>query len=462
MKISLLLVFLFSIPLCYGEDDPRLKNASREEHGGWIYLHLEGTPGEVGFQHGFLLSDEIDDALKMFAYYLKGNTQKDWTFYREAAQRMYWPKLDKEYQEEIAGIAEGLRAKGKQYDKIDITAMNGWMELAWYYLPALAEKEKAGSGNNKAPGNCSAFIATGHYTEDGQIVMGHNSWVEYIVGERWNIIADIVPAKGHHILMDSFPGFIHSGDDFAVNDAGILNTETTITQFKGFDETGIPEFMRARKATQYAESIDDFVRIMTDGNNGGYANTWLVGDIRKNEIGKLDLGLKHHRLWRTNDGVFVGSNFGTDSAMVAEETTFDTNDRTNSPNARKIRWEQIVEQKKGSVNLEVAKMFEGDHIDALEGKVENNRCVICGHIDEDPHGAPEFGWGAYYPAGSVNGKVTTAALARQMKIWARMGHPCGQDFIAAPYFKAHPEYAWQAKFLHDMKSGEWTMFAGKP
>ena len=27
---------------------------------------------------------------------------------------------------------------------------------------------------------------------------------------------------------------------------------------------------------------------MEDGNNGGYANTWLVGDRKTNEIARLD------------------------------------------------------------------------------------------------------------------------------------------------------------------------------
>jgi hypothetical protein len=39
-----------------------------------------------------------------------------------------------------------------------------------------------------------------------------------------------------------------------------------------FDPKGKPEFERARKAMQYSNSIDDNVRIMLDGNNGGYAN----------------------------------------------------------------------------------------------------------------------------------------------------------------------------------------------
>ena len=84
----------------------------------------------------------------------------------------------------ICGIAEGLQEKGKKYDKIDITALNGWMEFAWYYVPLLDEKLKTGSGENKAPANCSAFIATGSYTTDGKIVIGHNAWVDYIVGEK--------------------------------------------------------------------------------------------------------------------------------------------------------------------------------------------------------------------------------------------------------------------------------------
>ena len=74
--------------------------------------------------------------------------------------------------------------------------------------------------------------------------MGHNNWTPYIIGQHWNVIADIVPRKGHHMLMDCLPGFIHSGDDFVISESGIMITETTITQFNHFDSTGIPEFMR--------------------------------------------------------------------------------------------------------------------------------------------------------------------------------------------------------------------------
>ncbi len=461
MKSALLVLLVGLSSLLVASDDARLGKASREDRNGWISIHLEGKPADVGYQHGFLLAPEIDDALQMFKHFLKGSTKEDWTFYHDAAKRMFWPKLGKEYQEEIQGIVDGLKSKGKIYDVYDITALNGWMELAQYYLPYLMEKKKPGSGDNKAPGNCSAFIATGSYTTDGKIVMSHNSWVDYIVGERWNIIMDLVPEKGNRIFMDSYPGFIHSGDDFVTTSAGILYTETTITQFKGFNEQGTPEFVRARKAAQYANSIDDFVRIMTDDNNGGYANTWLVGDLKTNEIAKLDLGLKHHRLWRTHDGVYVGSNFATDKNLLADETTFDTNDKTNSANARKVRWEQLVDENKGKIDDAMGKKFEADHIDANLGSGANNRCVICGHVDEDAHGSPEWSWPPYYPGGSVQGKVTTAALAKDLKFWARVGHTCGADFIASTFLDKHPEYKWMLPYLKDMKSGPWTLFAAK-
>jgi hypothetical protein len=42
-----------------------------------------------------------------------------------------------------------------------------------------------------------------------------------------------------------------------------------------------------------------------------------------------------------------------------------------------------------------------------------------------------------------------------------MGHPGGDDFLAAPFLKQHPEYNYQAKYLRDMKAYPWTLFAAK-
>jgi hypothetical protein len=64
--------------------------------------------------------------------------------------------------------------------------------------------------------------------------------------------------------MDGLPGFIHSGDDFSINSAGLIVTETTISNFSGFDPDGVAEFVRARKAVQYASSIAEWMDIMKE------------------------------------------------------------------------------------------------------------------------------------------------------------------------------------------------------
>jgi hypothetical protein len=438
----------------------RLKNSLRKDVNGWIYLHLEGSPENIGFQHGYLISEEIADALEMFKVYLPRKTQMDWQFYRDAVRRMFWDKIDDEYKQEIRGIAEGLQAKGKPYDTLDVTVLNGRLELAGYYVPWLvSQKDTSWKQRNMAPGRCSAFIATGKATIDGKIVIGHNAWDDYITAERWNIMADIVPDKGHRMLMDTYPGFVHSGDDFNITDAGLLVTETTITQFKGFDTTGVPEFVRARKAVQYANSIDEWIQIMVTGNNGGYANDWLVGDTKTGEIAQLELGLKHTRLWRTFDGYFVGCNFPSDSAVAKDETTFRYDVPESSPDARRVRWREIMKEYSGKIDVEAGKKFLSDHI--CNGKETPSAATLCGHIELDDRGAPEWENGPYFPGGAVQAKVTDANLANEMKLWACMGHSCGMDFIARDFLAKHPEYDWQEKFLKDMKSGGWTLFSSE-
>ena len=80
-------------------------------------------------------------------------------------------------------------------------------------------------------------------------------------------------------------------------------------------------------------------------------------------------------------------------------------------------------------------------------------------MDTDPKGLPEFDWPPYFPGGSVQGKVTTSALAKALSFWGRMGHPCGEDFIAADYFAKHPENKDLGRFLKDMPSHPWTLFS---
>jgi hypothetical protein len=420
---------------------------------------LEGSPADIGYQHGYLLAPEIKDAFDAVKLLDTHDTQRNWEFFRRAAREMLWPKIDPKYQEELKGIAEGLKARGVAMDLDDVVALNAFEELPYYYVPWYnAQHKVAGAPKILPRGNCSAFVATGSYTRDGGIVIAHNNWTSYLDGERWRVVFDMVPASGFRIFMDGFPGVITSDDDFGVNADGIMVTETTITQFKGWEPNGKPEFVRSRKALQYARSIDDYVRMMLDGNNGGYANDWLLADRKTGEIAQFELGLKDYRLWRSKDGYLAGSNWARDPKLLAEETDFDSKNSANSPNARRARWDHLMEQSKGKIDLALAEKFLRDHYDTHLKRATADERTLCGHGDAASKGVPEFQWGPYYPGGAVQGKVMDSRLAAQLSFRARRGHPCGGDFLATPFLKAHPEYAWQAPALRDMKAGPWTLF----
>jgi hypothetical protein len=81
------------------------------------------------------------------------------------------------------------------------------------------------------------------------------------------VVLDVKPAKGQRILMQTAPCLIHSGTDFAINSAGILITETTIGNFVGFDPSGLPD--PGLQGGPVQQEPDDFVKIMSEGNNGG-------------------------------------------------------------------------------------------------------------------------------------------------------------------------------------------------
>jgi len=450
--VTLLVLLAASAPVAAARDDARLKGASRGARNGWITARLQGAPGEIGFQHGTLLAPEIADALAVAKLSLTHDGKRDWAFYRKAAERVFWPRVDAEYRQEMQGIADGAAAAGVAIDLWDVVALNANIEFG-YYTATLDQDGRSG-----APDKCSAFVATGRYTRDGRPVIAHNNWSGYLEGSRWNVVFDIRPAAGHRILMDGMPGLIHSGDDFGVNSAGLAITETTITGFEGFDPTGIPEFVRARKAMQYAASIDDFDRIMREGNNGGYANAWLVADTRTGEIARLELGLRNVTLERTKDGYFVGTNFPVSPKLAAEETKFKLDDPSLSANARRVRAEEILKANEGKIDVALAKRYLSDHHDAHERKDDApSERSLCGHVDLSPRGMGDW-FAAWGPAGTVQSKVADAAMVRRMSLEAALGHPCGRTWHAGPHLAKHEGYAWTKPLMRDLVAGPWTRF----
>lgn len=133
--LAVLLAFIFSFPsTSYAVNHPReLKGAYRlPAKNGWTYVHLQGTPHDIGFQNGYLLASEIEDTLKVVMLESKHDYNKDWSFFRDASENMMWPHIEQEYREELQGIADGAAAHGVKVDVWDIVGINAQTEWEYY------------------------------------------------------------------------------------------------------------------------------------------------------------------------------------------------------------------------------------------------------------------------------------------------------------------------------------------
>jgi len=435
-----------------------LSGSSRVDVNGWIFLRTRGDAYQLGFQHGKLLASEIVSAIGAVRLLGEGGYKRSWQFFCESAMELFWPKLPEEYKDEISGIVDGVRADGIRNVRLeDIVALNGYFDIVSYHY-WLKSKEIEAKPQTARAEHCSVFIATGNNTSSGQIVLAHNTWFQYITGAKYNTIIDVSPAKGAEFVMQAMPGTISSGTDWCISKTGMVVSEATISGMTTFNQDGLPYFLRSRKAIQHAKSIDQWVKTMVTGNNGGYANDWLIGDTNTGEIAWLELGTFRHKLKRTRNGAFVGSNLAL-SDEVRSETAFNYEDKSGSCTARYERLNQLIKSNEGKISVELAKTLLADHHDSYTNKDTPNRNTICGHIESDQRGLPEWEYGPNYPGGTFDAKATDTELAKRGAFWGHWGRPCDTPFMKEQFLVEHPEYEWQRRGLQDIRTYPWTLFS---
>ncbi len=344
----------------------------RFNHQGWIYVHIEGLPYKRGFQHGYLLAGEIQDAVTRWSHTIhnypklkfisphlskqryESVAQTWWDFCKTNCKRMYWDKFPEEYQLEIMGIADGAASRGAQIfgnpityvDILTINEMYEFMskltripraihplrtllyrieqsvpELKQYDMDTLIDDFL----DQEFAHHCNGFIATGDATTEGQMIISHTTicggtmwWWNYYISLRWNIILDIQPITGHRVIVTTSPGFIWSDEDYYQNDDGIVMIETTNPQGL-YDNKGLPLSVRARTAMQYGSSIDDVLYHMRYRNDGSMNAVWLIGDAKTGEIARFELGYRKSAVWRTFNGFYWSANNPYDVGVRLEK-----------------------------------------------------------------------------------------------------------------------------------------------
>ncbi len=292
---------------------------------GWTVLHIEGSPYDRGYQHGHLLAREIEAYIQSLGRYRAPKSPADgWRELRNLTNALFLRRYEKEYLEEMKGIADGAAAAGAEVDGrpidlTDVVAINAEVECSFVdeALEATANGLEAGDFRVPAEGkprasheeHCSAFAATGAATADGHVIIGHITMWNLYHARNFFVWLDVQPADGHRVLMQTYPGGIMSGMDYYMNDAGMVVCETTLDQ-TAFDPDGRPLCSRIRHALQYGDSIDAIVSHLSLDNNGLYTNEWLIADAKTDEVAMFELGTRRTRLWRSGRDEWFGGTKG--------------------------------------------------------------------------------------------------------------------------------------------------------
>jgi hypothetical protein len=448
----------------------KVKNGIRYDMNGWTYISIKGNPKERGYAYGKLIKKDMIEVKRILNFIVYNDYGVKWEFFIDASKKYFKQKIKDnfpEFYEEMVGFAEGSNMSVDE-----VIAWNNYFTLTeswWVNMPEeesiIVKGKNAGNVGSREGGGaqerCSAFMAVGDWTKDGKIVCAHNNFSNFVDGQLAKYVIDIKPTKGNRILMLGFPGWIWSGTDFFVTSAGILGTETTIGGFISY-ENNIPISCRIRNAMQYGNKLDDYESMLLDGNSGDYANSWLFGDTNKNEIMRIELGLRFHNTERTKNGYFIGFNAPYDPRIRNLEcmnTGFD--DIRRHQGARKVRLSDLMDTWKGQLNVEVAQQIISDHYDVYLGKENPCSRTCCSHYEldareymSDPSRPKPF-----QPRGALDGNVIDTTLAKNMSFSLRWGSSCGTPFLKDKFCDENRIWDYLRPYLNDRPQQCWTIFS---
>jgi hypothetical protein len=466
----------------------KVKNGLRYEKNGWTFVSVKGNAKERGYAHGCLLNKEIKDVFKMLDFNFMNSFGYSREFFSEVIGELFGPQIKANYPEiyeEMEGIVKGVGV-GTGISLNDIITWNCYVSIDSLMgslsslvkaNPKLNEKYGAQMSDDSASDSlghwgegggqkdrCTAFMAVGSYTKDGKIICAHNSFDNFIDGQYVNIMMDVNPTKGSRILMQTAPGWIHSGTDFYVTSSGFICTETTIGGFNKFILKD-PICCRIRHAMQYASTLDECAKLLINNNSGDYANSWLIGDINNNTIMRIELGLQYVNVEIKTDGYFIGYNAPEDPKIRNLEcSNTGYYDIRRHQGARRVRLTQFMDEYKGKLDITIAKEILADHYDVYLNKINPSSRTCCGHyeLDDRAYMSDPARPKPYQPRGALDGIVCDTTLAKRMALVARWGSSCGIPFDKTAFCKQHIQWNDQEPYLKDRPSQPWAEFTHPP
>jgi hypothetical protein len=352
--------------------DPRgsrvIGNAHAEKRGGLHILWLEGSAYEMGFQHGRLLREEIRNGAMPYHAYPVYNLPPfnqfsgwkkwllvryfDWTVFRSLRQH-----APTRFLEEIKGLADG---SGLNFDLV----LRG--NLLSEFNMVTAKIMKRFWLRRLVPGNeCTSFAAYGSKTRDGSLVMGRNT--DYSGAGLWDRTQTVFfykPQEGFCYVNVGSAGLIKCNS--CMNDQGLclgghfMYSEAVRPEGAGF--TALEQ-----EIMLHASDIEQAFDIVQNNRRAG-AFAYLMADGNHRQAAVIEATTQHAGLRWAKDDSICETNFMTCAETRDADMLLEIGIAKN-PISRFRRMEEMISDYSGSITLQRAAQFMGDHMDMTSGEL---------------------------------------------------------------------------------------------
>ena len=448
------------------EQQSIIDHAQLQKINGWQHIKVKGTPYECGFQEGYLLADEYQDALRVYKFMTLETFGMTYEWFAEQALKLHRDKIPTRWLEELRGMAEGLTAAGIPTTTDDMIAWNDWMEITGYWWPQNAGKIMSRPlMKTHRKEHCSAIVATGSATVDGKPYLGHESFDEFWSGQYFNICKRVEPDDGYAFIMQaSAPCMLSSMTDFYVTAAGLNITENHSGRLRPLRRRGHAR-VGAHPRCRAVRGHHRRVRRAPEQRQQRRLRQRLAHrrpQHRRDRPLRAGPGIHEPRSAPSTARTSAATPCSTRASATWNARTTASTIRASRAGARRQRWMELIDQYYGKIDLEVVKKMLADTYDVYLGYNCPSSRDICSHYDVDPQyyaDDPDAVWNIpFYPAGSCDAKAAGPDDVKHLKMWGRYGRADGVEFNARDFMDQHPLWKWMDGYLEDRPTQPWTLF----
>jgi len=248
-------------------------------------LHVEGSPYEMGYQHGYLCAEgvyhmasvefwggllihmlELDVTVEQLVALIGGEDGVQFLvdlLYLPVNKAVRDGDVPEEFIEEVEGIVDGANDAGYpvEYKSVMMNNMAFDAILGLGY-PIVAPLIPLAIPFMQVPHACNAFVATGGATVDGRTLMGRDFMFANGAYYKYGLMIEYVPDSGNRLVSVMAPSFV--GTAAGMNDKGIgIGIDMVPSANCNENRLGMGGLLINRYVLQYANELSEGVAILT-------------------------------------------------------------------------------------------------------------------------------------------------------------------------------------------------------